>query len=133
MLFTYIRNSKGPRMDTFRIPRKILEGSEWQFPKFTLSIPSERCDLNQPIVWIEESANSVNWKTNNTQFFQQYIMDHHIKWLLEFNQYPVSHQALIKTLGNFIMQKREVWVCWVAFPKSWSIVVSNLIVSLKST
>ena len=50
MSFTYMKNSKGPRMDPCGVPHVILEGSEKRFPKFTLNNRLERYDLNQPIV-----------------------------------------------------------------------------------
>ena len=36
MSFTYMRNCKGPKMDSCGTPHVILEGSEQQFSKFTL-------------------------------------------------------------------------------------------------
>ena len=54
-------------------------------------------------------------ETNGAQFF---IVVNLIKCFLEVNQYHDIHQALILTLKNFIMQKREGSVCPVVFPKS---------------
>ena len=34
-----------------------------------------------------------------------------IKCHLDVNQYHVSHQSDIKTFQNFIIQRREAWVC----------------------
>ena len=50
MSFTYMRNSKGPRMAPCGTPHVILEGSEQHFSKFTLNNRFERYESNQLIL-----------------------------------------------------------------------------------
>ena len=50
MQFSYMRNSKGPKIDPCGTPNIIFEGSDKQFSKFTLNNRFETYDLNQSIV-----------------------------------------------------------------------------------
>ena len=50
MSFTYMTNSKGPRIDPCGTPHVILEGPEKQFSKFTINNRFKRYYLKQAIV-----------------------------------------------------------------------------------
>ena len=62
MSFTYMRNCKGPKMDSCGTPHVILEGSEWQFSKFTLKQTIRKVGF--------VPTNSVIWGINSAHLFQ---------------------------------------------------------------